>query len=112
MLAKKYRISKKQEFEKIFKNGKKDSSHNFIIRFMDNDLENCRFSVIVSNKISGKATERNKIRRRAKAIISDNLSNFRKNIDLLIIALLPSKKLDFANFNSDIVKLLVKNKII
>ncbi|MFA5124823.1 MAG: ribonuclease P protein component [Patescibacteria group bacterium] len=112
MLANKYRISKKQEFERIFKNGKKDSSQNFIIRFINNDLEHCRFSVIVSNKISGKAVERNKIRRRAKAIIGNNLSNFTKNIDLLIIALVPSKKLDFSSFNNDLVKLLAKDKII
>ncbi|MFA6594276.1 MAG: ribonuclease P protein component [Candidatus Buchananbacteria bacterium] len=112
MLAKKYRISQKQEFDKIFKNGKKASSQNFIIRFMKNGLENCRFSIIVSNKISGKATERNKIKRRVKAILSNNLSNFRENIDLVIIALAPCKKLDFSSVNDDMIKLLTKSKII
>lgn len=112
MLAKIHRISQKTDFEKVFKNGKKTSSQDFIIRFMENGLENCRFSVIVSNKISKKATERNKLRRRIKAVISKNLSKFRKNNDIIIITLDHSKKLQFGELAENLSQLFIKGKLL
>lgn len=112
MLAKIYRITKESDFEKVFKNGKKVSSQDFIIRFMANGLENCRFSVIVSNKISKKATERNKLKRRIKATISKNLTNFRQNNDIIIITLDHSKKLKFDDLKDNLSGLMEKAKLL
>ena len=84
MLAQKNRLSKKDDFELIFKNGNKVFDQYLNLRFRENDLDCCRFSIIVSNKISKKAVVRNKLRRRIKAFIVNNLSNFRKNYDIII----------------------------
>ncbi len=87
MLAQKNRLSKKDDFELIFRNGNKIFDQYLNLRFRKNDLDCCRFSIIVSNKISKKAVVRNKLRRRIKAFIVNNLSNFRENYDIIITVL-------------------------
>lgn len=112
MIAQKNRLSKKADFEQIFKNGNKDFSQYFTIRFLKNDLNFCRFSVIISNRFSKKATERNRYRRQIKAILLDNFANFRENIDLIITVLPTIKKFDFDKIKQELEKQLKNKKII
>ena len=110
MIAQKNRL-KKADFELIFKNGNKKSNSFFNLRFIANKLDYCRFSVIVSNKISKKATERNKLKRQVKAVLSENLFKFRENIDLIITVLPPVKKTDFSEIKENLVNIAKKSNI-
>lgn len=112
MIAQKNRLSKKADFERIFKSGNKDFGQCFTIRFLENGLNYCRFSVIISNKFSKKATERNQYRRQIKAVLLDNFSNFRENIDLIITVLPAIKKLDFVGIKAELEKQLKSKKVI
>jgi len=112
MIAQKNRLSKKADFERIFKSGNKDYGQCFTIRFLENELDHCRFSVIVSNKFSKKAVERNKFRRRIKAVITENLSKFSRNFDILITILEPAKKLNFQETKIEFIEQLLKKKIL
>ncbi|OQA36692.1 MAG: ribonuclease P [Parcubacteria group bacterium ADurb.Bin326] len=112
MIAQKNRLSKKADFERIFKSSNKDFGQCFTIRFLENGLNYCRFSVVISNRFSKKATERNRYRRQIKAVLLDNLSNFRENIDLIITVLPTIKKLDFAGIKAELEKQLKSKKVI
>lgn len=111
MLAQNNRLSKKADFEQVFKSGNKVYNQYLNLRFKENGLIYCRFAIIVSNKISKKATERNKIRRRLKAVISVNLSNFKQNYDIIITVLPALKPLDFPEVKEILLNLLKKSKI-
>lgn len=112
MLAQKNRLSKKDDFELIFRSGNKIFNQYLNLRFRENDLDCCRFSIIVSNKISKKAVVRNKLRRRIKTFIVNNLSNFRKNYDLVITVLPGFGDLDFKDSQVFLLNLLKKSKIL
>lgn len=112
MITQKNRLGKKADFERVFRDGNKTYNQYLNLRFKENDLGYCRFAIIVSNKISKKATERNKIRRRLKAININNLSNFNKNFDIIITVLPPISNLKFDDFRDIYLNLAKKSKIL
>lgn len=112
MIAQKNRLSKKADFERIFKSGNKDFGQCFTIRFLENGLNYCRFAVIINNKFSKKATERNRYRRQVRAVLLDNFANFINNIDLIITVLPAIKKLDFGGIKADLEKQLKNKKLL
>jgi len=91
MLPYKFRLTKDNDYKLIFKTGKKISNNYFRVCFLKNNLNHSRFGIIVSNKVSKKATTRNLLKRRIRAILLDNLSNFRQNNDI-VISLAPTVK--------------------
>lgn len=111
MIAQKNRL-KKADFEQLFKNGNKGFNQYCNIRYLANGLGYCRFGVITSNKISNKSTQRNKIRRRIKAVLRENLSNFKPNIDLVITVLPLLKGLDYQETKDILLNLLKKYRLL
>ena len=112
MLAKTYRLAKRSDFDHLFKCGRKINSSIFTIRYIENGLNNSRFAIVVSNKISKKATERNKIKRRFREVVRIVLPNFRQNYDLLVSALQPAKDLNYQELKEKTIKTLQKYQII
>lgn len=96
----------------VFSKGRKVFGKYFIIRYLPNLDKNCRFGIIVSNKISKKATARNKIKRRVREIIRKNLDNFGQNYDMIITVMSPVAELDFAGTMAELEAGLRKAHII
>jgi len=84
MLPRKYSISKKKDFENIFTNGKSFFTKIIGAKYIKNDLATPRFAIVISTKISKKATVRNKIKRRIKEILHLNMQKI-KNCDIIIL---------------------------
>lgn len=97
MLSKEYRLRKNRDFEQVYFKGKVFQNKFFLIKILENNKQTNRFGFIVSNKISKKATERNKLKRRLREIIRLNLSNFKRSFDIIIIA---KKNILNENFNT------------
>ena len=134
MLPKINRIKKKKDFETIFKNSKIFRNNLFIFKIMKNNLGQNRFGFVVSQKVSKKATIRNKVRRRlAEAIrikIKDiypvksasqseavsrgaGQSNLVKvGTDVVLIALSGIEKKEFPEIKEAINKMLIKSGLI
>jgi ribonuclease P protein component len=112
MLAQKNRLGKKADFEQIFKNGNKAFNQYCNIRYLANKYDYCRFAIIVSNKISKKATERNKLRRAVKVVILNNLPNFKQNLDIIVTVLPKLKGLENQEISEILLNLLKKNRIL
>ncbi len=85
MLKKYLRLSKKKEFDLVFKKGKSTYSPFLLLKYADNGLPLSRFGIIVSNKVSKKATKRNLIKRRLREIIRLNQPKIKKGFDFVII---------------------------
>ncbi|MEA1962779.1 MAG: ribonuclease P protein component [Patescibacteria group bacterium] len=88
MLPQKNRLSKKKDFDRIFKKGK--SSFDGLLgakALKNNEQEFIRFGIIVSSKISKKAVIRNKIKRRIRNIIAKNYAGSANAKDVIIISL-------------------------
>ena len=59
----------KKDIDFVFKKGKKHTSYTFYLKYADSKKTFFRYAVVVSSKVSKKATTRNKIRRQIKEII-------------------------------------------
>jgi ribonuclease P protein component len=80
MLLKENRLKKKKDFERVFSQGRNLKGDFLFFKTINNKLEDNRIGFIVSKKVSKKAVERNKIKRRLREILrSITLDNQEKN---------------------------------
>ncbi|NCN07801.1 ribonuclease P protein component [Candidatus Falkowbacteria bacterium] len=112
MLIRKYRLTKRNDFQSIFKTGYKNFNKFFSLRYKLNNLENSRIAVVVSNKVAKKATDRNRIKRQVRSIISDFLPNFKQNFDVIINILSPSLNQEYNIIQEELSKILKKSNIL
>ncbi len=116
MLPKINRLTKKKDFELVFKKGESIKNDFLIFKILKNHLKESRFGFIVSKKVSGKATVRNKIKRRLRKAVLNHLkeihlikfseaeisqkaklfSRVKKSVDLIIITLPKIEKKEFS----------------
>lgn len=87
MLPLKNRLTRKKDFDRAFKAGRASYDKIIGVKAAKNNLGLIRFGIIAGAKVSKKAAERNKIKRRIRAIVQKKLTNFRSSQDFLIIAL-------------------------
>lgn len=111
MLKKESRITKKKEFDLIFSQGKGSYNKYLGIKTTKGAQEYCRFGIIVSAKVSKKAVQRNKIKRRIRAILLELLPSIKKN-DYIIITLPPIISCDYQQIKESILFNLKKLKSI
>jgi len=89
MLPKKNRLTKKKDFDFIFKKGQTAKSGFLIFKFLKNRLNEDRFGIIVSKKVSNKSVQRNLVKRRLRKAISDSIKDFKNHqyLDVIIMTL-------------------------
>jgi ribonuclease P protein component len=111
MLKKSYRLRKNKEIKKVIENGLSVFNKEIGIKFIKNNLLNSRFCFIVSSKIDKRATVRNKIKRRLREIIRQNLEKIKPGFDIVIFAKVGIKDLDFFQLKEKLEQLLKKSKL-
>lgn len=89
MLSKINRLTKKKDFDNVFKNGRYSYNKIIGVKIADNELSYSRFGILVSCKVSKKAVNRNKIKRQIKQIIRLQLNKIKSGKDCMIIVLPP-----------------------
>ncbi|MDD5031939.1 MAG: ribonuclease P protein component [Patescibacteria group bacterium] len=87
MLEKEGQLKKDKEFDKVFKKGRSVFSKILGVKAATNELALSRFGILVSNKISKKAIERNQIKRRIREIIRLQTPGIKPGFDVVIITL-------------------------
>lgn len=97
MLAKKNRLTKKRDFEKVYKKCKTFKGDFLILKIAPNGLPTNRFAFIVSHKVSKKAVIRNKVKRRLRELIRSNVNNWGAGRDFIFIALPGLEKKKFCD---------------
>jgi len=119
MLPKINRIKKKKDFETIFKNSKSFKNNLLIFRIMKNSLGLNRFGFVVSQKVSKKATIRNKVRRRLAEAIRARMKDIlplgaqvKNGTDMVLIALPGIEKKEFSEVKEAINNMLIKSGLI
>ena len=85
MLSAEHRLRKEKDFERVFKKGKKIKGDSLYLKFAPNKLPESRFGFVVSKKVSLKATERNKIKRKLSEAVKDLLPFLKKGFDVVLL---------------------------
>ena len=109
-MIKKTKRLKKGDIDYLLKKGQEGRTKLFLIRKGKNQENFSQYCVIISAKISNKATFRNKLRRQIYEII-DKIEKVNPPKESLNIVLIPKKQIINANFSDieeDLKKLLKK----
>lgn len=86
MLLKANRLAQDRDFKKIFAKGKSFYSANLRVRLAVNKLPDTRFGIVVSTKVSKKATDRNRVKRIIRETIRELISEVKSGFDVVIVA--------------------------
>ena len=111
MLPKKNRLNKK-EVEFIFKKGKTHKEGFLLLKIIKyKELPYSSFSAVVPKKISKKAVERNKIKRRIRESLRKKLSQIQPGFKGIFIALPEIINQDYKIIDKNINKIIITSKI-
>ena len=80
--AKKMRLDNSLDFSNCFLQGKRISTHAFMIHYLENDLEYGRLGIRIAKKKIKKAVERNRIKRIAREVFRKGKF---KGIDMVLV---------------------------
>ncbi len=108
MLPEINRLKRKKDFGRAFKKGKRFKEDLLLLKVIKNNLGLIRFGFIVSQKVSKKATVRNKIKRRLRAMVGKETKKNKIGLDILFIVLPGLEKNKFQDVEKIINKLFQK----
>ena len=106
MLSKINRLSRKKDFDNVFKNGKSVKGEFLFFKIEPNKLNHSRFGFVVSKKVSNKAVVRNKIKRQLSSIVFANLKNLKNNYDVVVVVYPQVTRKEFKDIESATLKLM------
>lgn len=113
MLSREHRLNKRQDIERVFKRGRSIYANSLGLRLAPNNLEFSRFTVVVSLKVSKKAVERNRLKRRLREIVRrEVLPQAKSGFDGLILTQKPLLTLTFAELRELTLALFKKARLI
>lgn len=104
-------IRKDSDFRKVYKHGKSFANKYLVMYILDNKSDFNRVGFSVSKKV-GKATVRNKVRRRIRECFRLNLDgHIKKGYDLVFIARVASKDAEYEDIEKSVKNLVKKAKL-
>ena len=112
MLPNVNRLTKKKDFDLVFKQGETAKVDFLIVKTLKNQYPESRFGFIVSKKVSGKATVRNTVKRRLRQAVLNQLGRLKKSLDVVIVTLPGIEKKDFPTIEGVMEKVFKKVTLI
>lgn len=106
MLKKINRISSRKEFLEIKNKGKIISSSLFGAICLVDETEEIKFGFVISKKISKRAVDRNKIKRRLCEVLVKNLNKFKAGTKIVFLAKKSLLGADIEKIEEEIDKLI------
>ena len=119
-LPSKNRLKKRSDFQTVYRKGISRSSRHLILRafaiennsICDSDSLATKIGISISRKVSKKAVERNRIKRRIRAVFRCLLPKISSSWLIVIIVKPEAKECKYEHFLRELEKLLIKAKII
>ena len=104
-MRKLYVVKDSKDFEKIIKTGKLVKNKSYVIYYTKNNLPYSRYGISVGKKI-GNAVQRNKFKRRIRAIIDNSKKDYINSQDYIIILRGSAKDKDYQSLEKDFLTLI------
>ena len=112
MLARKHRLNKSKDCKKILNKGRSFFSPSFRLKYLANNLENFRATIVVSAKTSKKAVVRNHLKRQVREILRLNLNQIRLGYDLLVSLNKQALQKDYQQLAKELLAALNQAKLL
>ncbi len=105
-------LKKDSDFRKVYKYGKSVANKYLVMYILNNKLEYSRLGISVSKKV-GNATVRNKVKRRIREAYRNLIDeNVKSGYDIVFIARVSSKDVDYKAIEKSVLFLSKKSNII
>lgn len=104
-MRKLYIVKNKYDFDRIIKNGRYRKNRSYVIYYEKNDLPYDRFGISVGKRI-GNAVNRNKHKRKLRAIIDNYRKLYVNSRDYIIILRGSAKDKDYQELEQDFLSLM------
>lgn len=111
MLALQHRLTKKKDFEKIFKQGRAYYTKLLGVKILFNQAELNRFAVVVSAKVSKSSVKRNRLKRQIRQALRELNWKIISGFDLIIMALPGLLDKDYLVIKGELEKIFIKLKL-
>lgn len=98
MLKKGFRLTKKEDFDRVFRNGKPLFFEEVACRFAPNALSHPRLGFSLSKKHLASAVERNRLRRVLSEAFASFEAEWPDGFDIVFFSLKKPKKIDLETF--------------
>lgn len=106
MLAKKFRLKKEKEIERVLAQGQFFKNGYLKLKLIENELNRSRFATPVGLKVSKKAVDRNKIKRRLQEVLRLKWKRIKQGYDVLLMVEKPIIKKNYQEIDEDLTQLL------
>jgi ribonuclease P protein component len=108
IVEKKYRLAKKEDFNKVYRYGKSIANHQFVLYYLPLHVnDDFRLGVSVSKKV-GNAVVRNRLRRMMKEIVRLNKESMAPHYDYIIIARKSAAEMNYQEMEKSIFHVIRK----
>ncbi len=107
-LSRLFRITRKTDFTRITKKGKRLRGPHFKVVFVVNRLPYARIAVVVSKKIAAKSSRRNKIRRRITEAFRTRFAKSLAGHDILLVVGSSSEHISRSETEAELLSLFRK----
>ena len=104
-MRKLYIVKNQRDFDRIIKEGRYRKNNSYVIYYEKNELPYDRFGISVGKRI-GNAVNRNKHKRKVRAIIDNYKKLYVNNRDYIIILRGSAKDREYQELNTDFLNLM------
>jgi len=110
-----HRLKNWQNFQKVYRQGKRYQSHHLIIKVLsvkDNQEQPTCFGITVSKKVSQKAVTRNRLKRQIKAVLRNLLPQISPGKQIIIMVKPIINPCEYEHFLRELKELLHKAEVL
>lgn len=112
MLAPSLRLTKKADFDRVWKQGQSFFLKELGVKKSLNGLPNSRFGFVVSTKVSKLAVTRNLLKRRLRSIIAENVELILPGLDIVVFVRPGAPKLNFDELRGLLENIFIKLRLL
>jgi ribonuclease P protein component len=112
MLPIAHRLRKEQDIKTLFAKGRGVFGKPIGLKYMKNGLEQTRFAFVVGTKVSKKAVERNRLKRRAREIVHARIDQIVPGFDVMFLTQKGATDLRMPDLEKSIVDLLKRARLL
>lgn len=101
MLPKSQRLTNTRDFKRVYQKGSFFSASFFSFNWSKSKFPQTKVGVVITKKTAAKATDRNKIKRKFRALAQKYYNQIPPGFDLIIVIKPKAKEADFAELEKD-----------
>jgi len=108
MLEKKYRLTKKEDFDNVFKKGAWARGRLLSLRIKKTTNSLPRVGFVVGTRITKKAVTRNRLKRQLRVSFSEHIKKIKSGLDIVVVPEPEITKIGFQEIREEVERVLRK----